>query len=198
MTTKRAVFLDRDGTLNEDNGYPCHLSQIHLYPFAFEAVRRIRRAGFAVIVVTHQSGVARGFIDEPALTQLHQGLAAQFSEAGAPLDGIYYCPHLGAAGDPGGCACAKPNPGLALRAAAELGLDLAGSYMVGDKADDVVFALNAGASPVLVLTGYGRASLHELKARRITPSHVASDLLHAVAWILRRERLPSFGHGRRR
>src|SRR5512139_2605202 len=158
MTKRRAVFLDRDGTLNEDTGYPADFRQVHIYPGAFEAVRRLGRAGFATVVVTHQSGVGRGYFDASEIESLHARFLEEFARRGAALDGLYSCPHAPAAPPEAGCSCAKPLPGLGLRAADELGLDLAGSFMVGDKVDDVLFGLNLGAVPLLVLTGYGRAA----------------------------------------
>lgn len=191
MTTRRAVFLDRDGTLNEDTGYPADFRQVHIYPEAFEAVRRLGRAGFAAVVVTHQSGVGRGYFDAADLDALHARFLAEFARRGAPLDAIYSCPH--APGGPPSCDCAKPLPGLGRRAAAELGLDLARSFMVGDKADDVLFGLNIGAVPVLVLTGYGRAARAALAARGVRPAHTAAGVLDAAAWILERGRGPAHG-----
>jgi len=193
MKTRRAVFLDRDGTLNEDTGYPADFRQVHIYPAAFEAVRLLRRAAFATVVVTHQSGLGRGYFDEGELDALHAGFLAEFARRGAPLDGLYSCPHAPAERGGAVCSCAKPQPGLGLRAARELGLDLTVSYMVGDKPDDVLFGLNIGATPVLVLTGYGRRSEARLAARGVRPAHTAAGILAAAAWILERER-PS-GHG---
>lgn len=196
MNKKRAVFLDRDGTLNRDVGYPADWSQVHLYPFAVDAVRRVREAGLAAVVVTNQEGVGRGFFGRAEVERLHVEFAAAFARAGAPIDAFYYCPHAtpDVAGGPG-CACAKPAPGLGLRAAAELGLELAGSYMVGDKASDILFGRAIGAVPILVLTGYGPRALAELERRGLRPDAVAGDLAAAVDWILERE---GSGPGRRK
>jgi D-glycero-D-manno-heptose 1,7-bisphosphate phosphatase len=190
MKTRRAVFLDRDGTLNEDTGYPADFRQVHIYPAAFEAVRRLRLAGFATVVVTNQSGVGRGYFDGEELRALHDRFLAEFARRGAPLDGLYACPHAPAGPESAGpvCSCAKPRPGLALRAARELGLDLQGSYMVGDKADDVLFGLNFGAASILVLTGYGREAVPDLAARGVRPAHIAAGILEAAVWILKQGR----------
>jgi D-glycero-D-manno-heptose 1,7-bisphosphate phosphatase len=193
MMTRRAVFLDRDGTLNEDTGYPADFRQVHIYPDAFEAVRRLGRAGFATVVVTHQSGVGYGYFGPEDIDALHARFLDEFVRFGAPLDALYSCPHAPQAAPGPGCACAKPRPGLGLRAAAELGLSLGGSYMVGDKVDDVLFGLNIGAVPVLVLTGYGRAARAALAARGIRPAHTAAGILEAADWILGHGRGP--GHG---
>ncbi len=188
---KPAVFLDRDGTLNEDIGFPDRMTQVHLYPFAVPSVRMLREAGFAVVVVTHQSGVGRGFFDEAAVRTLHEAFAALFEEAGAPLDGIYYCPHDSSPGRPGsgpGCECRKPLPGLGLRAARELALDLGRSFMVGDKIDDVAFGRAIGATPVLVRTGYGEETAHSPALSEARPAHIAPTLLDAARWIIDRSR----------
>lgn len=193
MTTRRAVFLDRDGTLNEDTGYPADFRQVHIYPAAFEAVRRLGRAGFATVVVTHQSGIGRGYFDESDLEALHGRFLAEFARRGASLDALYVCPHAPNATPGAGCDCAKPRPGLGLRAAAELGLDLGASFMVGDKVDDVLFGLNIGAAPILVLTGYGRVAQAALAAGGVRPVHTADGVLGAASWILEHGR-PG-GHG---
>ncbi|RPJ00118.1 MAG: HAD-IIIA family hydrolase, partial [Candidatus Aminicenantes bacterium] len=93
MTKRRAVFLDRDGTLNEDTGYPADFRQVHIYPDAFEAVRRLKQAGFAAVVVTHQSGLGRGYFDAAELEELHARFYEEFARRGAALDAIYSCPH---------------------------------------------------------------------------------------------------------
>ena len=121
MNRRRAVFLDRDGTLSRDVGYPGDWSQVHIYPFAFEAVRRIRRAGLAPVVISNQSGVGRGFFSEDDLRALHREFAAAFENRRARLDGIFHCPHFSPAvpaADESDCACRKPRPELGLRAAA--------------------------------------------------------------------------------
>ena len=192
MKTRRAVFLDRDGTLNEDTGYPADFGQVHIYPAAFEAVRLLKQAGFAAVVVTHQSGVGRGYFDAAELEALHRRFAQEFARRGARLDAIYSCPH---APDVSGqaCSCAKPLPGLGIQAARELGLDLGASFMVGDKPVDIQFGRAIGAAPVLVLTGYGRAAAAGLAALGVRPAHTAAGILEAASWILAQGR-PA-GHG---
>jgi D-glycero-D-manno-heptose 1,7-bisphosphate phosphatase len=193
MKTRKAVFLDRDGTLNEDTGYPSDFRQVHIYPEAFEAVRLLRQAGFATVVITHQSGIGRGYFDEDELEALHARFLEEFARRAAPLDGLYSCPHAPESPDGAVCSCAKPRPGLGVRAARELGLDLEASYMVGDKPDDILFGLNVGTVPVLVLTGYGRAASATLSARGVRPAHTAPGILEAAIWILERERPSSHG-----
>lgn len=186
----RAIFLDRDGTLNEDVGYPASFSQIRIFPAAFEAVKKIRGAGFLAVVVTNQSAVGRGFLTEAGLNDIHENMKAAFAAAHAPLDAVYYCPHYEPSASPSYgivCACRKPAAGLALKAAADLSLDLSASYVIGDKAEDIEFGLNIGATPVLVLSGGDPESRLRLEEKGLRPSFVAEDVLEAVDWILERE-----------
>ena len=187
---KRAVFLDRDGNINRDVGYPGSYDLIEIYPYSFEAVRRLNQAGFLAVIVTNQSGVGRGLIEESRLRDIHARMQEAFRLHEAHFDGIYYCPHHVSSRNPDygrDCDCRKPQTAMGLRAAADLGIDTSASFMVGDKVEDIQFGLNLGARPVLVLTGYGRESLPKLEARGIEPAHVAQDLLDAVDWILKEE-----------
>jgi D,D-heptose 1,7-bisphosphate phosphatase len=191
---KRAVFLDRDGTLSVDSAYPSRYDDIAVYPESYEAVRRLNHAGLLTVIVTNQSAVGRGLLTEGALRDIHARLSESFAGRGARLDAIYSCPHYVLSADPRyseECGCRKPKPGLALRAAKDLGIDLAGSYMIGDKPEDIVFGRNIGAVPVLVLTGCGREALAALREQGIEPAHVAESILQAADWILERERRPA-------
>jgi D-glycero-D-manno-heptose 1,7-bisphosphate phosphatase len=188
---RKAVFIDRDGTLNVDAAYASRYEQIAVYPESFEAVRKINLAGLLAVVITNQSAVGRGLLTEDDLSHIHARLSASFADRSARLDAIYFCPHYVLSPDPRygkECDCRKPNPGLALRAAAELGIDLASSYMIGDKAEDIIFGINIQAVPVLVLTGSGRESLTKLREQGLEPAYVAETILHAADWILDRER----------
>jgi len=187
---EKAVFLDRDGCINRDVGYPDSYSKIDIFHYSYEAVRKINQAGLKAVVVTNQSGIGRGLILEKNLEDIHRKMQTAFRKRGAHFDKIYYCPHFPGSDDPAyrvDCRCRKPNPGMALRAAAELGVRTQGSYMVGDKVEDIEFGLNIGARPVLVLTGYGVRSQKECEERSISPAFVASNLLDAVNWILKEE-----------
>jgi len=186
----RAIFLDRDGTINKDVGYPSDFGQIRLYPFSVEAIRDIHRLGFLAVVVTNQSGIGRGLIPEAALRDIHERLGGALKRQKAPLDKIYYCPHHVRAAVPKyrrDCSCRKPKPGMGRKAAAELDLDLRKSYMIGDKVEDVRFGQAIGATSILVLTGFGRRSWTALRKSARPPAHVARNLRTAVRWIARRE-----------
>lgn len=185
--SRPAVFLDRDGTILDDTGYPSRFDQVRILPASFAAIRRLNEAGFPVIVVTNQSGVGRGFLTEEELLLLHRDLASALAARGARIDAFYYCPHYSLSSDPRyriRCSCRKPLPGLGRRAETDLGLDLPRSFMVGDKVDDVNFGRALGATPVLVLTGYGREARCALAAQSALPDLVAADIGEAVDRIL--------------
>ena len=176
-----AVFLDRDGTINEQMGYINHLSRFELLPQAIPGIRRLNEAGLKVVIITNQSGAARGYFPAALVDEVHGHLNRLLAAGGAHLDGIYACLH----GPADGCACRKPRPTLMEQAARDLDLDLCRSYLVGDRYTDIQTAANAGARGILVLTGYGRGEYEYLRAeQKVQAVHVAPDLLEAVKWIL--------------
>jgi D-glycero-D-manno-heptose 1,7-bisphosphate phosphatase len=183
---ERAVFLDRDGTINEEMGYINHLDRFVLLPGAAAAVRSINASGLKAVVVTNQSGAARGYFPVAFIDRVHEKMRRLLSEEGAFLDGIYTCPHSPQPREgEAGCHCRKPRPGLLLRAARDLNLDLARSYVVGDRFQDVVMARSVGARAVLVLTGYGRGELEFVgPTSPVKPDFVAADLPQALELIL--------------
>lgn len=185
---QRAVFLDRDGALNEEVGYITTPEQFQVYDFAPAAVRAINDAGYRAIVVTNQSGIARGLYSEAFLAQLHAKLQQELQAEGARLDAIYYCPHHPEIGLPPyrqECACRKPKPGMLWRAAEEFAVDLAASFVIGDRYNDVALAHSVGAKAVLLLTGHGQREYDtEREQWPRAPEHVARNLWEAVQWIL--------------
>lgn len=176
-----AVFLDRDGTINKEMGYINHLIRFRLLPKVVPAIRRLNEAGFKVVIITNQSGAARGYFPASLVEEVHEHLKMLLTEGGAHVDGIYVCLHAPEAN----CACRKPQPTLIQQAARELDLDLNRSYAVGDRYRDVETAANAGVQGILVLTGYGLGEYEYLRdAAKAQPVHVAPDLGEAVEWIL--------------
>jgi D-glycero-D-manno-heptose 1,7-bisphosphate phosphatase len=177
----RAVFLDRDGTLVEEVPYLHRPEQVVLLPGAAAALRALAEAGFALVVVTNQAGVARGYYDEAAVDATHRRLAELLAAEDVPLDGAWYCPHHPDGLEPAyarACQGRKPAPGLLYAAAAALGLDLASCWLVGNHPDDVASARAASATPLFVTTGDG--------ARRPSPPAVPvlPDLPAAAATVL--------------
>ncbi len=172
------MFVDRDGTLIEEKSYLADPAGVVLVPGTLAALADLRRAGFALVIVTNQSGIALGLYDEDAYQAVTRRLTQVLEEAGVRPDGVQYCPHHPDVTGP--CACRKPATGMHRRAAAELGLDLPRSYYVGDKVADVLPALELGGQGILVRTGYGPEHEHG-----VPPGvRVADDLRAAAALIL--------------
>lgn len=182
-----AVFFDRDGTLTAGTGLITTPDQLELLPGAAEAVRSVNRAGWLAVLVTNQPVVARGECSDAALRVIHNKLETQLGREGAYLDKIYYCPHHPDSGYPGEraelkieCTCRKPKPGMIEQAAAELGVDLAHSWMVGDSTMDILTAHNAGINSVLIATGNGGAD----QRYQAEPTFRADGVAAATARIL--------------
>ncbi len=190
MPGRPAVFIDRDGCLTEEVGYVNHPSRIRLLPRSVEAVGRLNQAGIPVVVVTNQAGVAKGYFSEETLRDVNAEMMRQLAAGQARLDALYVCLHHPREGERPyrvHCDCRKPRPGMLIKAAAELGLDLAASAMVGDKLSDVEAGQAAGAAGILVLSGYGRGEWEYRSAgSRIKPDYVGGDLLDAVDWVMER------------
>lgn len=186
MSGVPAVLLDRDGTLIEEGGYIDRIARMRLFPYAVEALHVLQAAGFKLIVVTNQAGVARGIFDERFVGEAHAWLREQFARGGVDIAAIYHCPHHPDATVPyyrQQCECRKPRPGMALRAAAEHGLDLTRSFVVGDKWLDVGLANATGARGILVRTGYGATDEVHPEAG-VTAAAVVDHVHAAAVWIL--------------
>ena len=177
-----AVFLDRDGTLNREVDYLSNPDQVELIAGVGAGLRALAAAGYALVVVTNQSGVARGYFDEETLAAIHRRLEELLDAEGIRLDGLEWCPHH--PDHDGPCTCRKPAPGMLERAAAALDLNLAGSWIVGDAARDLEAGAAVGARGVLVRTGKGQAELVRLQGAGSEPAHVAADLEQAARLIL--------------
>jgi lipopolysaccharide heptosyltransferase II len=189
--TRPAAFLDRDGTIIEDPGYLSDPDGIRFIPGAVEALRALQSAGFHLIVVSNQAGVARGLFSEREVQTVNNRLKSLLAEAGVHLDGIYYCPHHPEHGTPEyrrDCSWRKPGPGMIRRAAREFPLDLSRSVIFGDHLSDAAVAQAfPGMQGILLLTGHGRDQLPRLRAGAPgKPAHIADDLRAAVDWVLAR------------
>lgn len=172
----RAFFLDRDGTLNEDRGYVHKVEDFVFLPGAVEAIKMINRHGYLAVVVTNQSGVARGYYTRRDVEDLYAHVSRQLFAAGARIDAFYWCPHHPLEQ----CRCRKPRPGMLLRAAREMDIDLAGSVMVGDRVSDVMAGLGAGCRPYYI-GGENPVIPGGQSVKRV------DSLLAAVRCVLRRE-----------
>ncbi len=183
---ERAVFLDRDGTIIEEVGYLDRPERVEFFPWTIDAIRVLNRAGLAVVLVSNQSGIARGFFTESVVDAVHARMAEMLAKGGAHIDAYYYCPH-----HPDGrvpalakvCECRKPARGLVDRAVAEFGVDPGRSFVVGDRWLDVGLARTVGAKGVLVRTGYGDSEERK-GSKDVTADAIVDNLIAASSWIL--------------
>ena len=169
-TKRKAIFLDRDGTLIEEVNFLSRLEDLRFFDYTNEAIRLLKESGFLIIVVTNQSGIGREVFAESAMHGIHEQIQIELTEK---LDAFYFCPHL----PTDGCACRKPNLGMIEAACANFDIDLETSWIIGDKAIDVETGFNAGIKTALVLTGYGKKAVETLERK---PDLVAENLLEAV------------------
>jgi len=178
--SKIAVFLDRDGTVNMEEGYLKDLKHFTLYPRAGKAIKILNRLGVRVIIVSNQSGIGRGYFGSDLVKKVHQKLKRILFKEGARLDAIYYCPHH----PKEDCDCRKPKTRMLEKAKERFGLDFSQSYVVGDKLMDIELGKKVGAKTILVLTGYGRKERKKIKYQtKSLPDMVVDNLFEATRWV---------------
>ena len=188
--------MDRDGTISEEVGYINHPCRFRVFPYSAAAVKLLNENGWLAIVVTNQAGVARGYFPEGMVGAVHDLLTSELESEGAHLDAIYYCAHHPAVGEPPyrlDCDCRKPKPGLILKAAKEFDIDLAQSWMIGDRYSDIEFARNAGVKSALVLSGYGRGEWEHQRSGQHQPDLISENLLEAVRQVVIDKASPHLG-----
>ena len=175
----KAIFLDRDGVISHEKGYITSVDQFELYPFAEQALLKLKAAGWKTVIVTNQACIARGLMTETDLQVIHNRLIELL-----PVDNIYYCPHHpeGEADNPYSirCDCRKPEAGMIFKAARENHIDIDQSYIIGDRATDILAGKKAGLTTVLVRTGYGAASLEQ----PVEPDLIFNDLGEFVEFLV--------------
>jgi D-glycero-D-manno-heptose 1,7-bisphosphate phosphatase len=185
----RAVFLDRDGTVNEEVGYLRDLADLRLIPGAGVVIRRMNEAGLLVVLVTNQSGVARGYFPESFVHEVHDRLAQMLALDGARIDAVYYCPHHPTTGNARyvkECSCRKPGTGMIDQAVKDLAIDVKQSYMVGDKWIDVELGQRAGTHAILVRSGFAPDDPGNIRPRHLKdPDLIAHTITEAAEWIIR-------------
>ncbi|MBI2070105.1 MAG: HAD family hydrolase [Elusimicrobia bacterium] len=181
----RAVFLDRDGTIIREAHYLTDPAGVKLYNGAGLALRRLKKRGFKLVIVSNQSGIGRGWVSLDVVHEINKTMSRLLHRTGAVrLDGVYFCPHAPWQR----CSCRKPKTMLIQRARRELNLNPRRSYMIGDKAVDMELANRSGMTGVFVLTGHGRGERPSLgRHQAARPAHIARDLASAARWIIRRE-----------
>ncbi len=184
----KAVFLDRDGTIIEQMGYINHFSRIRIFPFAVEAIRLFRKANFKIIIVTNQAGVAKGYLSEDMLNDMHDRMLRNFEKLGAKIDRLYYCPHHPKEGKGvylKDCVCRKPKTGMIEKAVSEFDIDLDQSFVIGDRDSDIELAHRAKIRSAFVLTGYGIGEYVRRKgAFPNKPTFVFNNILQAAQTIV--------------
>ncbi len=183
------LFLDRDGTVNEELDFISSPDQVRLIPGSAEAIRGANATGLKVFIITNQSGIARGFLTEQQLDEVHTRLLKLLEDEHASIDGIYYCPHhpeLGNERYRRDCDCRKPRPGLLRQAALKSNVDLKRSFLVGDRLIDIETGKAAGTTNVLVLTGYGEEEYEASRKNELAIDYVARDLLEGWQFIKQR------------
>jgi D-glycero-D-manno-heptose 1,7-bisphosphate phosphatase len=186
--SRPAVFLDRDGTIIHERGYLERLEHLDIFPWTGDALRLLKRAGFTTVVVTNQSAIARGLIDEAFLNHVHQTIDRRLASSGGGIDRYYFCPHF-----PKSkierfqqiCGCRKPAPGLIEQACREMDLDPARSVMVGDRWTDVACGRAAGTRTVLIRSGHGLSEAYADPPEGVRADAILNNLMEAVGWILR-------------
>jgi D-glycero-D-manno-heptose 1,7-bisphosphate phosphatase len=154
---KRAIFLDRDGTLIEEVNYLSNFSQIKIFPFAYDAIKIFNELNFLVFIVTNQSGIARGFFNEEFVKKTNEFIIKTFNQREAVISDYFFCPHH----PDDNCKCRKPETGMILKAKEKYNIDISTSYIIGDSLKDVLTGINAGMFPLQVLTGHGWNNLSE-------------------------------------
>ena len=183
-----AVFIDRDGTINEQMGYVNHISRFVLLPGTAEGIRLLNRHQYLAIIVSNQSGVARGYFPMELIDRVHAHMKDLLAKEGASIDGIFFCPHY-----PRGivpeysveCDCRKPRTGLVQKACEEFDIDMKNSYVIGDRCSDIELAERSNLQGIMVRTGYGLGDIeYVLPHKPFNPQHIARDLLHAIRWII--------------
>ena len=187
---RKAIFFDRDGTLLVETGYLAHPSLVRPYAFAGEALKLARGAGFFLVVVSNQSGIARGYLRESDLAAIHERMESLLALEGAGVDEIYYCPHhpMGTVADYcKRCECRKPAAGMGLKAVEQHGIDPAQSFVIGDKVTDYLFGRNLGARSLLVRTGYGDTESRRLIESGMDGNDIFDNVLEATEYIIGKE-----------
>jgi len=187
-----AVFVDRDGTINEQMGYVNHISRFVLLPGTAEAVRLLNRHHYLVIVISNQSGVARGYFPIDLVSAVHEHMSQLLRKEDATIDAVFFCPHHPRGSVPEfrmTCECRKPRTGLIRQACERFDIDLKNSYVVGDRSTDIELAHRIRVKGILVKTGYGMGEIdYVLPFLSHRPAHIAEDLLDATRWIIGKER----------
>jgi heptosyltransferase II len=184
LKSQKVVFIDRDGTLVEENNFLSRVEEVNFIPGSFEAIKTFKDLGYKTVAISNQSGIARKILSEKMVETINEYIQSELEKQGVGLDGVYYCPHH----PEDNCACRKPETGLLKKASQQLNLDLNNAIIIGDKLSDVLLGKRIGAKTILVLTGYGKGELGKIQSNSkestfLKPDFVGKDLLDASLWI---------------
>ncbi len=190
MLKNKAVFLDRDGTIIEEKEFIKSPKGVSFIPGVFKSLKTLKELGFKLVVVSNQSGVARGILTKEMVKNVNKFVKAKFTLNKIILDEFYYCPHhprIGNSSYTKICNCRKPKSGMVARAQKKFNLDLKKSFVIGDRISDVLLGKNIKAKSILVLTGYGKHELQNLKKAKLNqPDFIARDIREATNWIIKK------------
>jgi histidinol-phosphate phosphatase family protein len=176
----KAVFIDRDGTINVNVNYLDDPDNFQMYPTVAKGIKHLQKQGFKIIIITNQSGIARGFFSQEILQKIHEKMLHQLSKEGATVDAIYYCPHH----PKDNCECRKPRVGLFEKAAEEFNIDMRQSFMIGDRMLDIEAGYKSGCKTILVPENHSKVK-EELEASIIKPDYICNDFYSGVLWIVK-------------
>ena len=176
----KAVFIDRDGTINVNVGYLDNPDDFQMYPGVAEGIKLLQENGFKIIIITNQSGIARGYFTVETLKRIHERMLKEFYDKGVTIDAIYYCPHH----PDEGCGCRKPNTDLFEKAVKEHNIDITRSYVIGDRMLDIEAGHRMGLKTVLVPEKKEKVE-KEMKKSKIKPDYLCNDFYSGVKWILK-------------
>ncbi|MCD4784579.1 MAG: HAD-IIIA family hydrolase [Candidatus Eremiobacteraeota bacterium] len=184
----KAIFIDRDGTINKEVDFLSQVEDIEIIPRCVDAIKLMNENGFLVIIISNQSGIARGYFDNLDSLNIFSEIISRLKEKGASIDNFYYCPH-----HPEGkvkefsikCDCRKPAPGMFLEAREDFNIDFSQSFAIGDRIRDIMPAIQLGCKGILVKTGYGGKEMSKKDEWTLTPDFIAEDLYDAAKWILK-------------
>lgn len=182
--TRCAVFLDRDGTINEDPGYLVDPDKVKLFPFTGKALSILKnKLNFKLIVISNQSGIVRGFITKENVESINKKINEMLLQDNVQIDAFYYCPYHPEFSSEEECSCRKPSPKMVLEAAKDFEIDLTKSFFIGDTIADIECGINSGLKTILVKTGYGNESFYTLQKLNKIPTFVAINILEAANFI---------------
>jgi len=187
----KAIFLDRDGTINYEKNYLGNIDGLRLFPNCAKAIKKANNALFKIVVISNQAGIARGYFTEKETEKINNEIIKRLKRNNAKIDGFYYCPHhyeKGIGKYKIKCSCRKPGIGLVLQAQKDFNINLEKSYFIGDRLTDILAGINAGCKTILVLTGYGKNELNLINENS-KPDYIVKNLYEGINLVIKNEQI---------